>query len=445
MPQASARVRLWATATGGDNWVANERRTQLFPPPARGVFWRSPLARSRDRAQLRHCRGSCRRRHHHRKRLGLWCIPLALRPRAVGRAGDDPADHRLHRLVHAALFRRRQRLGHSTGQGSAGPCAAGRSPPPVCVAAAQRRQARLDGDRLHRRPVDRARRAVGASRRRRDATCAALAVASQRHRHALPADRGWRGRDRSRLQRAVGWRGVCHRRTVGPARIALQRAHHDGHRAGRSGRGVRLRQPELLRHHQGAAAGMGFTRAGCAHRAAWRGRRRPLFSPVDRVADRRSRTAEPFAGALSGALCRGRRPDRRSDRARDRRRHFRLGLRGGKANARRPRRSVAALHAAQVHRDLAHRLVRRTRWHLRAGVVDWRGHRRDSRADRPARHGPSADRHGHGGVSCGGHAGAADVFHHRDGDGRRPCDGVEPDDGGHAGQSGVEDDQPATL
>ena len=64
------------------------------------------------------------------------------------------------------------------------------------------------------------------------------------------------------------------------------------------------------------------------------------------------------------------------------------------------RRTDAALHAAQVHRHLADRLVRRAGRHLRAVAVDRRRHRQ---RDRPARRsrdlGTGVDRHGHGRLS----------------------------------------------
>jgi hypothetical protein len=51
--------------------------------------------------------------------------------------------------------------------------------------------------------------------------------------------------------------------------------------------------------------------------------------------------------------------------------------------------------------------------------------------------GAGAHRHGHGRLPGGSDAGAADRLHHRDGDGRRPFDGAEPDGGRHAGQPGL--------
>ncbi len=237
-PRLCPQARSAALPPGARMDFSDEPRTRLFRASARRAVERPRLARPGNRAGLRHRGRAVRGGLHAGQRPGLWRIPPLLRRLALGGAADDTAAHGRHRLVHIALLPRRRRFGHSADQGGPESGPARRAALRFCLAAAHGRQDRAGRGGLRGRPFDRARGAFGPGGGGGHAACAPLALAQHHHRWAGAAGGRRSGRYRGRLQCAAGGRGLRHRGAVGPARGALQRPDHHGHRAGGPGGGV---------------------------------------------------------------------------------------------------------------------------------------------------------------------------------------------------------------
>ena len=251
---------------------------------------------------------------------------LGERTRALAHPAVDTGRRGRGAVVDAAFRARCGGFGHPGGDRRARRPLARRTAPSLRLAAAGDAQDRTGLGQSAGRLVGRSRRADGAGRRRRDAPCAALAVAACRHRCPRPDGGRCGGRHRGGLQHAARRVDLRTGAAVSAAPGDAQRHRADQHRACRAGRGVGVRQRQSLRAVAGAAPGPGVARSGAA-RSVVRGHRgRAAVAAGRRVGARPSGSLQPLAGAASAAFRRGLRAGGGSHRHHVEWRHLRGGV-----------------------------------------------------------------------------------------------------------------------